>query len=180
MSHLCLSGNPECSGCSPCAACYEFVRVRVLPSVMASVGGPYTDPQWAPPFIHAFGKTWAHLVHTEVVPALQQRQTLNASPEARVEGVMASPESAEELRAAAQVEPQNAQQEQPEIGYVPNENVLKEAMASMRPNGLGGGPPPSEPKEDSSPEEPVATPALQGQEGDATPASSETATAETA
>lgn len=175
MSHLCLSGNPDCSGCSPCAACFEFVRVRVLPHAMASVGGPFTDPHWAPPFIHAFGKVWGHLVHAEVVPALQQKPTINASQDVNVQGVMATPEDSEEVaRAAAQVEP-NEQPEQPEIGYVPNEAVLKEAMASMRPNGLGGGPPPSEPKEDSSPEKSVATPAAQGQEGDASQAPSDTA-----
>jgi len=55
MSHLCLSGNPDCSGVIPCATCQEFNQTKVLPKAMSTAGPPFnSDANLASLFIMAY------------------------------------------------------------------------------------------------------------------------------
>lgn len=138
--HLCLSGNPECSGCSPCHACFEFIKQRVVVPSMLRVGGPFTDGNapWPAMFLQSFVSSWRHAFHTEAMPALKEKQTLNAAeePKAQVDAPAVPDEdkeaSPEEKKAKAQIEPIQDNDDPETIGYEMSPESINSVMQMLR------------------------------------------------
>lgn len=124
--HLCLSGNPYCSGINPCPKCFATVRIRILSRAMATVGGPFTDPDWAPLLPQAVLDCWrAELV--ALGPQLQQTLTTPPQPEAAGEDLASAANQTEEQTEQTPehvATPDPATEDPEQLGYpIPPENM---------------------------------------------------------
>lgn len=73
--HLCLSGNPACSGINPCDACHQVYVSTILPKAM--VGGGFNGSHaQAGAFFQAYGQARAEVLQAI---ARQVQPTLNGA-----------------------------------------------------------------------------------------------------
>ena len=85
--HLCLSGNPNCSGINPCPDCFEAVKQRIIVKSMIMVGGPFLDRNSNLPgaFLNGIMVAWTEFlgeisITTRPNPTLNGAQEFTGSP----------------------------------------------------------------------------------------------------
>lgn len=134
--HICLSGNPACSGINPCDACHQVYTSTILPKAMVAGGFNGSRAQAA-----AFFQAYAMARH-EVLQHLasQIQPTLNgADPEAPTEAPPATEEwhegvgqlSDEEVAQMAAPPPTDFAPEPDEDPGMPDEDRAKEVAAAL-------------------------------------------------
>lgn len=88
--HVCLSGDPSCSGLLPCQFCWDTIKQRILPRAMVATDQQvqqaiFTHPQLGAIFLEAFIESWRS-IQQEAEPHLKPtatQPTLNAQEESQ-------------------------------------------------------------------------------------------------
>ena len=90
--HICLSGNPACSGINPCDACHQVYTARILPKAMVAGGFNGSHAQ-AALFFQAYALARKEVLHTLAAHLQAEAPTLNgASPPDEVSPLASEPE----------------------------------------------------------------------------------------
>lgn len=65
LPRLCESNSPECSGINPCAMCYAYVLVKVLPAPMRAAGFAKGEAQ-ATAFFRTYAESWRRMLEAKI------------------------------------------------------------------------------------------------------------------
>lgn len=76
--HICLSGNPACSGINPCDACHHVYTTRILPRAMV-MGGFNGSRAQSQAFFAGYKQARQEVLHNLAAQLQAQAPTLNGA-----------------------------------------------------------------------------------------------------
>lgn len=132
--HLCLSGNPACSGINPCDACHQVYVTTILPKAMVA-GGFNGSRQQAAAFFQGYGasrqEVLQHLAR-QVQPTLNGAEPPGAEPMPEAEWEEGGPQlTDDEVAQMALPPPSDFAPEPDEDVGMPDEDRAKEVASAL-------------------------------------------------
>lgn len=132
--HICLGGNPSCSGINPCDACHHIYTTVILPRAMVA-GGFNGSRTQASAFFHGYGVARQEILSNiaaqipSTLNGAEATETLTPSEDAWQEG--AGQLTDEEVAHMAAAPPSDFAPEPDEDPGMPDEERAKEVAAAL-------------------------------------------------
>lgn len=132
--HICLGGNPSCSGINPCEACHHVYTTTILPRAMVA-GGFNGSRTQASAFFHGYGVARQEIlanIAAQIQPTLngaEPSQTLTPTEGVWQEG--AGQLTDEEVAHMAAAPPSDFAPEPDEDPGMPDEERAKEVASAL-------------------------------------------------